>query len=338
MGKTSVRKVDAFFQEALKLGLIRFKTDADKAEAVKTDNATFIRTTTVESLEALLTTSAAAKISIPDLRHFLEEARKAGLVAFGTNADRELFEKRAADEGKPAEEVSDRELPGTLLAKPEEHTVKPGFGAARALTGVTEVVLGRSVIAIDNFLRYAGEIFAVLVAIFKEPARDRNDYLNGLAPELAKVSGMTTDEVMNKFDERTAWLFSENVTFGKGLGAYLPKLAMAGIKVAVIANPDKDVQERLIMELNAKLPEGRKIVYGDSFASVRNILNREGVVRYCYFKVEGDPAIDERNVTTFDITAIVEFIIKTIRSVSDITRAIDIEITKKARQIFMAAA
>jgi|GEM_PF-4784765 len=109
-------------------------------------------------------------------------------------------------------------------------------------------------------------------------------------------------------DEKAGFIFSEKTTFGdkndgedaKGLGIILPKLANAGIKVAVLLSNDPDErarQEDLIQELNQKIDKDkaeRRIRYGRSVGEISSQftdLKSERPARFYYLKTGGEANI-----------------------------------------------
>ena len=152
-------------------------------------------------------------------------------------------------------------------------------------------------------------------------------WLNGfhrmsMADEFAKL-GLNISEVLEK---GSALIFSEKVTFNKGLGIFLAKLARSDIKVAVIAT--NDIQRGLIDAINRDLAEDQKIKYAETIAEVRGAVQ---AARYYYFKVEGDPENDFSGITTCDITGIVDKIIETIGALTGIVQP------ERIRQLHNAA-
>ncbi|MCX5678861.1 MAG: 4-alpha-glucanotransferase [Candidatus Omnitrophica bacterium] len=133
--------------------------------------------------------------------------------------------------------------------------------------------------------------------------------------------------------DKTAFIFSENVTFANGLGVLLPKLVKSGMKVAVIATNDKE--RALIDELNQNKPDDERIIYADTIIEARI---KAKTARYYYFKVNGDPDTDLYNVTTFDITDIVKKIIDAIGKVSGIVERERLELLHEAARKFAQAA
>jgi len=89
-----------------------------------------------------------------------------------------------------------------------------------------------------------------------------------------------------KLTDQSALIFSEKVTFKYGVGRLLPKLAKAGIKMAVVAKTD--AQRTIIDYLNAVELEdiGNKISYGKdvSIASAKI----KGAQNFSYFRIEED--------------------------------------------------
>ena len=133
--------------------------------------------------------------------------------------------------------------------------------------------------------------------------------------------------------DKSAFVFSEKVTFDNGLGVLLPKLAKSGMRVAVIAT--NDMQRALIDELNQGKPENERISYADTIADIRTKVH---TARYYYFKVTGDPNTDLRGIITFDITEIVKKIIDAIGKVAGIIEYEKLDLLHQAAQKFTEAA
>ncbi len=148
---------------------------------------------------------------------------------------------------------------------------------------------------------------------------------------IAEISALVGQRVL--INGNGALIFSERVTFNNGLGVLLPKLAQAGIKIAVIAPNEQEKAK--IEELNKEVPREQQIRYADSVAEARS---RLPAARYYYFKVAGDPDADLQGVTTFDITQIVKRIIEAIGRACGIIKSEEIEQLHKATQEFKRAA
>jgi tRNA U38,U39,U40 pseudouridine synthase TruA len=108
-------------------------------------------------------------------------------------------------------------------------------------------------------------------------------------------------------DDKSVLIFSKRVTFDNGMGVYLPKLASAGIRMAVIMDENNTRQRKLIDEMNRSLPEELRITYA---SSVPEVMNMTRASRSYYYKIEGDPDAGIKGVVTFDITGIVRQIIE----------------------------
>lgn len=115
-------------------------------------------------------------------------------------------------------------------------------------------------------------------------------------------------------DSNSALVFSEKATFDNGLGVLLPKLARAGIRIGVVAPTDKE--KALIAELNDGKPADQRIVCLDSVAEMSKLK----AARYYYFKVKGDPAVEDNpSVQTIDITNIAKRIVDSLGRLVGIT-------------------
>jgi len=98
--------------------------------------------------------------------------------------------------------------------------------------------------------------------------------------------------------EGSAFIFSEKIAFDYGLGVLLPKLAKAGVPIAIVATKRKQI--KMIDELNKLLPNGNKIQHAISVLDIVGQLS--GVARYYYFKVEGDQAVELSGIVICDVT------------------------------------
>ncbi|MBL7073167.1 MAG: hypothetical protein ISS33_05250 [Candidatus Omnitrophica bacterium] len=89
-----------------------------------------------------------------------------------------------------------------------------------------------------------------------------------------------------KISERSAFIFSQKVTFKYGVGRLLPKLAKAGLKIAVVA---KTPAERTTIDyLNAVELEDtdNKISYGKDVSLAAATI--QGAQNFSYFRIEED--------------------------------------------------
>jgi len=83
--------------------------------------------------------------------------------------------------------------------------------------------------------------------------------------------------------KKAGFIFSERVTFEKGLGILLPKLARFGIKVGVVATTGE--QRQIIVEMNKRIKdENKKIVCEENPLAVQGTI---GANCY-YFRMEGE--------------------------------------------------
>ncbi|MDO8536411.1 MAG: uroporphyrinogen decarboxylase family protein [Candidatus Omnitrophota bacterium] len=130
----------------------------------------------------------------------------------------------------------------------------------------------------------------------------------------------------------TALVFSEEVTFKNGLGILLPKLARAGVNIAVVAT--SDTERHLVDRLNQSIADDKKkIVCGSSIEEISRI---PGIAKFYYFRLddEADPSI--RNVVSIPIT--VEYIVSILGKVCNIVNAPQLEMIETARKLFAQAA
>ncbi|MCK5451492.1 MAG: DUF89 family protein, partial [Candidatus Omnitrophica bacterium] len=138
-----------------------------------------------------------------------------------------------------------------------------------------------------------------------------------------------------KMDEKTAFIFSEKAVFDNGLGILLPKLAKAGIKIAVIA---RNARERELIEKlnNTELAgEKNKIVCADSVMEATSLV--KGVARFYYFKLENDPEESmPANVALID-SFVVKQIIEAIGKASGLDIGMIERLHEAARQFAIAA-
>jgi 4-alpha-glucanotransferase len=133
--------------------------------------------------------------------------------------------------------------------------------------------------------------------------------------------------------DKTAFIFSENVTFSNGVGVFLPKLVKSGMRVAVIATNERE--RALIDGLNQDKPDDEKIICAGTIIEARI---KARMARCYYFKVSGDPDTDLQDVTTFDITEIVKKIIDALGKVCGIVERERLELLHEAAQKFAEAA
>jgi hypothetical protein len=152
---------------------------------------------------------------------------------------------------------------------------------------------------------------------------------NELTSKISELLKLTSD----LDHEKSVFIFSEKVTFDKGLGVFLPKLAKSGMKVAVVATNDK--QRALIDELNKGKPEHERIIYADTIADIKTKVH---TARCYYFKVNGDLETDLQGIITFDITEIVKKIIDVLGKLSGIIEREKLELLHDAARKFAEAA
>jgi len=125
-----------------------------------------------------------------------------------------------------------------------------------------------------------------------------------------------------EMNDESALIFSEKAAFEDGLGVILPRLADAGIRVAVVATTGR--HHALIDKFNKGKSEDHKITVKES---VKDIMASLDMQKYYYFKVNGDPVADYPNVTTLDITEIKQRIFAALGKVCGVPvdRAEDLE-------------
>ncbi|MFH1877588.1 MAG: hypothetical protein ABH883_02125 [Candidatus Omnitrophota bacterium] len=125
---------------------------------------------------------------------------------------------------------------------------------------------------------------------------------------------VTSDRKIGSELDNYALIFSKGVTFDGGLGVLLPKLAASGIPVGVVAETDE--QKAMINELNRikGLPAGKRIICASSAADIVAMMSGAVRPKFYYFRTDKDnddvDFLDTLGVTTCDVTALVEKIIK----------------------------
>ncbi|MFH1877505.1 MAG: hypothetical protein ABH883_01695 [Candidatus Omnitrophota bacterium] len=138
------------------------------------------------------------------------------------------------------------------------------------------------------------------------------------------------------FDEKSALVFSEKITFEHGLGVLLPKLVKSGIRVAVIAGNDRE--RHLIEELNALEleDEGAKIICAENLAEAAATM--KGIARFYYFKTDSD--VEETIPANVDVveSLLVKQIIEALGKASGLVAEDMIEKLHEAARMFATAA
>jgi len=106
------------------------------------------------------------------------------------------------------------------------------------------------------------------------------------APKWVKEIISSNIPDFSKMDEKSALIFSREITFKSGVGGLLSKLAKAGIKLAVIAEAPEERQR--IDALNCEELAGveNKIVYDESVSKV--VAKIKGTARFYYFTLDKD--------------------------------------------------
>ncbi len=163
--------------------------------------------------------------------------------------------------------------------------------------------------------RLIDEAWAIIEDAFPGVTTNINTELLAMAINEHKPMTIPTE----KIDKHLGFIFSEMATFGdksdgldaQGLGIVLPKLAMAGIRVAVLLSKDPNDharQEMLIRELNRKInpdkPESdeKRIRFGISREEVNSQfadLKDDRPARFYYLKISKEPEIN--GATPIDI-------------------------------------
>ncbi|MFH1395449.1 MAG: hypothetical protein ABIH09_04755, partial [Candidatus Omnitrophota bacterium] len=111
-----------------------------------------------------------------------------------------------------------------------------------------------------------------------------------LAPEWLQESILDSMLDFSKLDKKSALIFSEKVTFDNGVGALLPKLAKAGIKVGVVAKEkERGKQKEAIDYLNSVelKNEENKIFYAETLSELVSKM-KNNTPRFYYFKIDAD--------------------------------------------------
>ena len=128
------------------------------------------------------------------------------------------------------------------------------------------------------------------------------------------------------YDEKTGFIFSKNATFGwrdevtqelhPGLAIILPKLANAGVKIAIVAPTEE--QKVIVDELNKKVRDEDKKIH--AVAGPEDAHAALSLSRYYYFTAAGEKAVDINGITTQDITEYVKRIIDIIGDICGISK------------------
>ncbi|MBU0684032.1 MAG: hypothetical protein KJ864_07075, partial [Candidatus Omnitrophica bacterium] len=107
------------------------------------------------------------------------------------------------------------------------------------------------------------------------------------APSFVKDTIFENIPDFSKLDEKSALIFSQKVTFDNGVGALLPKLARADIKLGVVAKTEK--QKTIIRYINEieLADEKNKIFFAETVAEVVSEIKKD-TPRFYYFKIDED--------------------------------------------------
>ena len=127
--------------------------------------------------------------------------------------------------------------------------------------------------------------------------------------------------------EKGALVFSENVTFKNGVGALLPKLVKAGIKVAVVARTPEQIAAINVLNRTELAKTQKKIVILPDPSEARNTMKNTG--HFYYFCVKEDKELDtipNNDFSVNDITGMVKQIIEALGRASGIN--VQAEISK----------
>ncbi|GEM_PF-2934182 len=232
-----------------------------------------------------------------------------------------------------------------MLARPGEKSL---FTANQSGESITGTVTGEFPTADLLHLmpgENAGDVSGSAVSYTDREKKALAKYdRNGLDRErLAEsLSALLTREVI--IDDNSAFIFSEIATFGRynekneyefGLIRLLPKLAEAGIKVAVIAR--NDAQRNFISKLNEGKPERERIGFGNSIAEMKPDLQ---VARCYYLKVENDEPVPGESlgfVSVCDITHIVKQIVKNLGRACGVVNELLPDLYRAAQKFSQAA-
>lgn len=160
------------------------------------------------------------------------------------------------------------------------------------------------------------------------------EWENGIVPADIVRAFKSVEELMNELStnmanmtDQSVLVFSHDATFKNGLGILLPKLAWAGMKIAVIVNNDDE--RALIERLNHTTPDGsNKIEWGKDFAAIKKKFISKGLTtpNYYYFKVRSDTHIlgeDLGGISVCDITNVVQKIIEALGEIHNISVGTD---------------
>lgn len=117
----------------------------------------------------------------------------------------------------------------------------------------------------------------------------------------------------SKMNEKSGLIFSKTAVFDNGLGMFLPKLARAGIQIAVVA-PEQGQKDAIAL-LNEK--EKVKIVCLDHVGDAFNAIPASS---YYYFATKDDPDIGEiEGIILCDITDKIAIIIRALAEANHVT-------------------
>jgi len=145
---------------------------------------------------------------------------------------------------------------------------------------------------------------------------------------------------LSRFAElKGALVFSENVTFKNGVGALLSKLVKAGIKVAVVARTEEQIDAINVLNQTELVNDSEKIVILGDPSEARNTMKNTG--HFYYFCVKEDKALDtipdNNNFIVNDITGMVKQIIEALGRASGINVEVEIRALHTAAKQFAQA-
>lgn len=196
------------------------------------------------------------------------------------------------------------------------------FRTNEVTTPTAEEVLGRVAAgaASDAF----EEVMATLPKEYNSALMDYETISSAMT--MARVGG---EEV--NIGDKSALIFSNKITFECGFGVFLQKIAKSGIRVAVVATTNRQVE--LINELNEGIAEkDRKIEYGPTLEEAKSRL--KGIPRFYYVKEEGEA--EEPGLISISVAA--RKIIEALGKMHNIIDEKTIELMYKAAVAFKSAA
>lgn len=160
--------------------------------------------------------------------------------------------------------------------------------------------------------------------------------LNKLPEWMALAIDKNTINLYRFADLKGALVFSENVTFKNGVGALLSKLVKAGIKIAVVARTEEQIEAINVLNQIELADSPKKIVILPDPSEARNTI--KNTQKFYYFHVKEDLEVDhipdDGNFILNDITGMVKQIIEALGRASGINVETQIRALHTAAQKF----